>query len=195
VIFRYKRGQTPIDAAEADALIPALTAQAELDRWEEQNIIAGRHWALSKRTLNRFELLSEDFIFELHRRMFSDTWKWAGHVRLINKNLGVPFFGARPRLRQLLDDARYWRDKSVYPFDEFAMRLHHLLVQIHVFANGNGRHARLFIDALTAKAGEDERTWGSVSLVKPGQARTAYLEALHAADKGDYEPLIRFSRS
>ena len=192
--FKYKDGQTPIDAAEAEALIPALTTQGELNQWEEQNIIAGRQWALSKRAINQ-ELLSEDFILELHRRMFSDTWKWAGQVRTTDKNNGVPFFKVRPRLRQLIDDACYWRQKAVYPFDEFAMRVHHLLVQIHVFANGNGRHARLFIDALSIKAGEPERTWGSVNLVRPGEARAAYLEALRAADDGDYAPLMRFSRS
>ena len=195
MIFKYKPGQTPIDAAEAEALIPALTTQGELNRWEEQNIIAGRHWALSKRTLKRFELLSEDFIFELHRRMFNETWKWAGDIRTTDKNIGVPFFEVRPRLRQLIDDARYWREHAVYSFDEFAMRFHHQLVHIHMFPNGNGRHARLIVDALTIKASQPERTWGSAGLLKQSKARTEYLEALGAADGGDYEPLIRFSRS
>ena len=195
MIFKFKHGQTPIEAAEADALIPALTTQGELNRWEEQNIIAGRHWALSKRTLKRADLLSEDFILELHRKMFGDTWKWAGRIRATNKNRGVPFFEVRPRLRQLLGDAQYWSQEGVYSFDEFAMRVHHLLVRIHLFPNGNGRHARLLVDALTIKAGEPELTWGSVNLTEPGEARAAYLDALRAADNGDYTPLIRFCRS
>lgn len=195
MIFKYKPGQTPIDAAEADALLPALTTQGELNRWEEENIIAGRHWALSKKTLKRFELLSEDFIFELHRRMFADTWKWAGNARLTDKNIGVPFYLVRPELRKLVDDARHWRDEEIYSFDEFAMRFHHRLVQVHVFANGNGRHGRLVVDALTAKAAEPERTWGSLGLIKQSNARAEYLRALQAADAGDYQPLIRFSRS
>ncbi len=195
MIFKYKPGQTPIDAAEAEALIPALTTQGELNRWEEQNIFAGRHWALSKRTLNRFDLFSEEFIFELHRRMFNETWQWAGDPRITNKTIGVPYYEVRPRLRQLLEDVHYWDDQRVYPFDEFAMRFHHQLVQVHVFPNGNGRHARLVVDAIALKMSQPERTWGSTNLVRKSKARTAYLDALVAADKGDYEPLIRFSLS
>src|SRR5437016_2957676 len=128
MIFRYKEGQTPIDAAEADALIPPLTTQDELNEWEEQNIIAGRHWAFSRRVLNKIDPLSEEFLFELHRRMFDDTWKWAGQIRTRDKNIGVPFHRIRVCLRELLDDARYWRENKTYSFDEFAMRFHHRLV-------------------------------------------------------------------
>lgn len=195
MIFRYKAGQTPIDVAEAENLIPPLTTQAELNEWEEQNIIAGRHWALSKRMLKDAEPLSEQFLFELHRRMFNQTWKWAGEPRTRDKNIGVPFYKVRPCLRELLDDARYWRDNKTYGFEEFAMRLHHRLVQIHLFPNGNGRHARLAIDVIARKSGQPDLTWGDVNLAKPGEARAAYLAAIHAADAGDYQPLIKFSRS
>lgn len=193
MIFHYETGQTPIDAAEAEALIPPLTTQGELNEWEEQNIIAGREWAVSKRVLNKVEPLTEAFLLELHRRMFDGTWKWAGEIRTREKNIGVPFYKIRVSLRELLEDARYWRDHD--SFDEFAMRFHHRLVQIHLFPNGNGRHARLAADVIARKTGEADFTWGSVNLVKPGEARAAYLDALHAADGGDFQPLIKFSRS
>jgi Fic-DOC domain mobile mystery protein B len=193
MIFHYETGQTPIDAAEAEALIPPLTTQGELNEWEEQNIIAGREWAVSKRVLNKVEPLTEAFLLELHRRMFDGTWKWAGEIRTREKNIGVSFYKIRVSLRELLEDARYWRDHD--SFDEFAMRLHHRLVQIHLFPNGNGRHARLAVDVIARKTGGTDFTWGSVSLVKPGEARAAYLDALHAADGGDLQPLIKFSRS
>ncbi|HCP92212.1 MAG TPA: mobile mystery protein B [Spartobacteria bacterium] len=185
----------PIDAAEAEDLIPPLTAQAELNEWEEQNIIAGRHWALSKRVHSQAEPLSEDFLFKLHRRMFDDTWKRAGEIRTRDKNIGVPFYKIRVCLKELLDDARYWRDNRTYSFDEFAMRFHHRLVQIHLFPNGNGRHARLAVDVIARKSGQSDFSWGSVNLAKPGEARAAYLDAIHAADDGDYRPLVTFSRS
>jgi Fic-DOC domain mobile mystery protein B len=193
--FDDELGQTPIDAAEAEALIPPLTTQAELNEWEEQNIIGGRHWALSKRVLNKAEPLSEEFLFALHRRMFDGTWKWAGEIRTRDKNIGVPFYKIRACLRELLDDARYWRDNGTYSFDEFAMRFHHRLVQIHLFPNGNGRHARLAVDVIARKSGQPDFTWGSVNLAKPGEARAAYLTAIHAADDGDYQALIKFGRS
>jgi Fic-DOC domain mobile mystery protein B len=195
MIFRYEPGQTPIDAGEEEGLIPALTTQAELNEWEEQNNIAGRLWALSKRVLGQVEPLSEDFLFGLHRRMFSDTWKWAGEIRTRDKTLGVPFYKIRICLREFLDDARYWRDNKTYSFDEFAMRFHHRLVQIHLFPNGNGRHARLAVDVIARKSGHPDFSWGSENLARPGGARAAYLEAIHAADDGNYQPLITFSRS
>jgi len=37
-------------------------------------------------------------------------------------------------------------------------------------------------------------TWGSKNLVKQGEARTKYLEALRAADNNDYKLLIEFAR-
>lgn len=193
--LEYESGQTPIDAAEIEALIPPLTTQAELNEWEERNNFDGRHWALSKRVLNEAEPLSEEFVFELHRRMFGDTWKWAGEIRTRNKNIGVPFYKIRVCLRELQDDARYWRENRTYSFDEFAMRFHHRLVQIHLFPNGNGRHARLAVDVIARKSGQPDFTWGSLNLAKPGQARAAYLNAIHAADQGDLQPLIKFSRS
>lgn len=193
MIFQDEPGQTPIDAAEAEGLIPPLTTQAELNEWEEQNIVAAQAWALSKRVINKTELLSEGFLFELHRRMFEGTWKWAGELRTRDKNIGVPFYNIRPSLRQLLDDARYWRDH--HGFDEFAMRFHHRLVQIHLFSNGNGRHARLAVDVIARQSDKPAFSWGSANLTNPGQARAAYLEAIRAADGGDYDPLIKFSRS
>jgi Fic-DOC domain mobile mystery protein B len=195
MIFRYKPGQTPIDAAEADDLIPPLTTQDELNEWEEQNILEARHWALSKRVISRTEPLSEDFLFELHRRMLDSTWKWAGKIRTRDKNIGVPFHKIRVSLRKLLDDAQYWQLNKIYSFDELAMRFHHRLVQIHLFPNGNGRHARLAVDVIARKTGQPDFTWGSVNLIKPGEARAAYLNAIHTADAGDLRPLINFSRS
>ena len=38
-------------------------------------------------------------------------------------------------------------------------------------------------------------TWGRANLNERGDARNNYLEALRAADTGDYSPLFRFVRS
>jgi fido (protein-threonine AMPylation protein) len=55
------------------------------------------------------------------------------------------------QLRKLLDDAQYWIDNETYPPKELAARFHHKLVYIHLFPNGNGRHARIMADAILAK--------------------------------------------
>jgi Fic-DOC domain mobile mystery protein B len=95
----------------------------------------------------------------------------------------------------LCGDVRYWIENNTYPPDETAVRFHHRLTFIHLFPNGNGRHARLIADIFLIKLGRAAFTWGSASLVKEGEARTKYLEAIRAADKGDIQPLLKFARS
>jgi Fic-DOC domain mobile mystery protein B len=188
-------GQTPIDAAEAAELIPPLETQFQLNAWEQENIIHGREWAFSKRVLKRLDLLSESSLLELHKKMFGETWKWAGYFRKTEKNICVPFYRMPVDLRNLLDDARYWRQNDTFEPDEFAVRFHFRLVQIHLFPNGNGRHARLVADLLAEQLGRPIFSWGSADLTQGGDARQRYLEALSSADRGDYGPLLEFSRS
>jgi hypothetical protein len=38
-------------------------------------------------------------------------------------------------------------------------------------------------------------SWGRLNLVKPGESRQKYLEAIYAADAGDIKPLLEFARS
>jgi Fic-DOC domain mobile mystery protein B len=96
---------------------------------------------------------------------------------------------------QLFGDVRYWIESRTHSPDETALRFHHRLVFIHPFSNGNGRHARLIADVLITKLGRPSFTWGSVNLVKEGEARTRYLEAIRAADDGDIQSLLKFARS
>ena len=74
-------------------------------------------------------------------------------------------------------------------------RLVHRLVQIHPYPNGNGRHARLAADVLLARLGRPRFTWGSKKLVDSSETRTRYIDALRAADRHDYAPLLAFVRS
>ncbi|MBO0612478.1 Fic family protein [Thiothrix fructosivorans] len=79
--------------------------------------------------------------------------------------------------------------------DELAVRFHHQLVAIHPFPNGNGRHARLIADLLVQRLGMPRFSWGSVSLVDTGEVRSAYLEALRAADRHNMTLLLAFART
>ncbi len=108
---------------------------------------------------------------------------------------GIPVPDIRPRLADLLADARYWIDHSTYPPDEIAVRLHHRLTQIHPFANGNGRHARLMADALLFNLGQPRFSWGSADLRKRSEAREKYLAALREADGSKIAGLLVFVRS
>lgn len=188
-------GNTPLSPDEHAGLIPSLATQDELNQWERENIIAARAWALSRRRLKASDLFTEAYVRELHRRMFSDTWKWAGAYRRSAKNLGVPAHEIRDRIAVLLGNVQYWIEHHTYDLDEIAVRGHHELVVIHPFANGNGRHARLYADVIAAKFGRDEFSWGRDTMVAADPVRAAYLQALRAADRHEMLELLNFARS
>jgi Fic-DOC domain mobile mystery protein B len=98
-------------------------------------------------------------------------------------------------LRQLLDDVKAWIEYQSYAPDEIAVRLHHRLVHIHPFPNGNGRHARLMADLLIMRLGRERFSWGRESLREAGDVRGRYIAALKAADNHDMGPLLAFARS
>jgi len=94
------------------------------------------------------------------------------------------------------DDAAVWIGAGQMPPDEMAARLHHRLVSIHPFSNGNGRHARLMADLLLETVLRQPRfSWGSKNLARAGDARSIYISALRAADRFDMNPLVKFARS
>ena len=185
-------GATPIDPDEADGLLlDHVATRGELDELEEANIQDGLAWGLRSRK----KTLSEDFLYELHRRMFDAVWEWAGKVRLTDKTIGVDKNIVRPEVRKLVQDAAYWRDNEVYEPDELAVRFHHRLVSIHPFPNGNGRHARLMADFLVRELGQEPFSWGGGSLTNASNLRSGYISALRATDDGDIGPLLEFARS
>lgn len=116
-------------------------------------------------------------------------------TRKTEKSIGVDPARIGVDLRNLLEDVKAWQEFSTYPLDEQAARLHHRLVLIHPFSNGNGRHARLFTDAFLRYCGAQPFTWGSVNLVDASETRTTYINALRAADNKDYGPLMAFVRT
>ena len=185
---------TPLSPEELADLIPNLATKEELNEWERENILRGREWAVGDRT-SPSDMVSDEYVRKLHRKMFDETWKWAGDYRHTEKNIGVSVHEIRDRLMALFGDTRYWIDNGTYLTDEIAVRFHHRLVFIHPFPNGNGRHARLIADIIAMKLGRPAFTWGSANLVKEGEARTTYLEAIRAADDGDIQPLLNFARS
>lgn len=184
---------TPLSPEEIADLIPSLATKEELNEWERENILLAREWAIRDRTPPP-EMISDEYVRKLHLKMFDQTWNWAGQYRRTEKNLGVPAGEIRERLAALFGDVRYWIERGTYLPDELAIRFHHRLVFIHAFPNGNGRHARLMADVLVTKFGRSVFTWGSSDLIKPGEARARYLEAIHAADGGDLRPLLEFAR-
>lgn len=196
--LEYEDGQTPLDEDEKEGLLlPWVTTQGELNEVEQHNIEHAMQWTMKRRKNFKVEeLLSEEFIRELHRRMFGDVWSWAGEFRKTNKNIGVDKFEISVALRMLLEDCKFWIENKTFSNDEIAIRFSHRIVAIHCFPNGNGRHSRLIADIIIEHLfGGDVFTWGEKNLIEAGKERATYLEAIRAADNGDYVLLIKFARS
>lgn len=183
---------TPLAPEEKRDLIPAHIAyRSELNAAEQANIVHGQEWAMRRRR----KILDERFLLALHRQMFGDVWRWAGRYRTSERNLGVAVWQIAVDMRALIDDARTWIAQASYPRDEIAVRLHHRLVWIHPFANGNGRHARLVADLLVMQHGGERFSWGRASLYSASELRQRYITALREADRYDLAALVAFARS
>jgi Fic-DOC domain mobile mystery protein B len=190
--FNYPEGATPLEYEELAQLIPNhITTQEELNAWEERNILVAQEWAFKQK-----EILSVEFIKQLHEHMFNKTWKWAGQFRKSDKNIGIHWPQIYSQTKELCDDVQYQIEHNTYSKDEIAVRFHHRLVFIHPFPNGNGRHARLMADLLITQQGEQRFSWGMYQdLYKATPIRKQYIEALQRADRGDYSKLLEFVRS
>ncbi len=183
-------GATPLDPDELAGLrLDSIETRDDLNRVEQANIIDGLQWLNRQRNP---DILSEQFLRELHRQLFGQVWNWAGTFRRTEKNIGVDPLQIAVELRNLLDDVQAQIEFKSFPPREIALRFHHRLVKIHLFANGNGRHARIAADALL------HRIWNAPpiqwiatgNLGRESAQRSRYIQALRAADGHDYSTLL-----
>jgi Fic-DOC domain mobile mystery protein B len=169
-----------------------IATREELNRFEQDNIAEALQWL---GTRHRHDILTERFTKTLHRKMFGKVWKWAGTFRRSDKNIGVDWKHIAVHAHNLLEDVKYWVEHETYEPDEIAVRFHHRLVWIHLFPNGNGRHARLMTDVLVMNVLKREPfTWNGENIDRGDQARGRYITALRKADGGDYSLLLEYVR-
>jgi Fic-DOC domain mobile mystery protein B len=188
----FAEGQTPLNTDELLGLIPPITRHNELNELEQLNIIAAEGSLFARRPPTA--LLDEKYILRVHKRMFGEVWRWAGKFRSSDKNIGCPWPALPVELRMLLGDVKFWIEAEIYLPDEIGVRFHHRLVAIHLFPNGNGRHARMMADLLAVRLGRPRFSWGSTHLDKAGDVRRRYIDALRATDNHDIAPLLIFAR-
>lgn len=194
--LEYKDAQTPIDEDEKEGLlIKTITTHGELDEHEQLNIEKAVEWMIHTK-FNSNKIITEEFIKEVHKKMFGNVWKWAGKFRRSEKNIGVEWIDIGAESKHLLDDAKYWIENKTYSPDEIAIRFKHRLVNIHCFPNGNGRHSRLMADIIIESIfGKDVFTWNHSNMVKPDETREKYIAAIREGDNGNIKPLIEFARN
>lgn len=195
-LFQEPDNATPLTPEEREGLLQSwITHRADLNEAEQENIVKGALWARRSRGSTVDAMLSDGFVRALHKRMFGEVWKWAGSYPQTERNIGIDAYRIQNELGNLFDDVRYWVEHKTFTPDEIAIRLHHRLVAIHPFPNGNGRHARLMADLLIERLGGEPFSWGGGSLADVGELRARYIAALRATDNHDIAPLLAFARS
>jgi len=192
--IEYPDGATPLDEDYRQDLIPDIQLQAELNEFEQKNIVEALMWASHNSRFSKV-LLSSQGLCELHRRMFDSTWRWAGRYRRRDTTIGIAWHQIPENIVLICQDAEYWVANHVYDWNELVVRFHHRLVTIHPFPNGNGRHARLVANLMLGYNGQPVLPWGGAHLEKKGKARSEYISALQEADRFSYDRLICFASS
>lgn len=194
--LNFNKDGTILSDKEKDGLlIPTITTREELDEFEQQNIEKAVEFYLLRRKYKAEAILTEKYVFNVHKRMLGDVWDWAGTIRKTNKNLGIDLFQISPRLHQLLENCKYWIEHKTFSEEEIALRFKHEIVSIHVFPNGNGRHSRLMGDIIMKHIFKKPIfSWGQKDLVYKNEVRDNYIDALRKADNGDFTSLLGFSK-
>lgn len=190
-IFENADGATPID--DISELIPThITTKADLNEWEAANILKATRKYLGSKRKNEIDVT---WIKKVHKDMFGETWKWSGEFRKKNFNIGINWQNISEQIKILVDDISYWKTlKNGIEVFEQSVRIHHRLVKIHPFVNGNGRHARLVSDIFLFNHGQPLPTLPSEKLIKETNIRNDYIKALKDADNGDFNRLIKFTK-
>jgi Fic-DOC domain mobile mystery protein B len=164
----------------------------ELDELEDVNIQNGLEWLNRQKT---DDYLSIDFICKLHEKLFSDVWKWAGKFRTAEVNISkYRPYDVGPQLKNFFEDAKVWITSGQMSWDEISAEMHHRLVTIHPFPNGNGRTTRIYTEYVQKRNNQEVTSWNAALAHQPKRRRESYIKALRDADKGDFTLLIEFMK-
>ena len=134
--------------------------------------------------------ISEHLIRSMHQLIMQETDKeWAG----VYRNANVIISGADYIPPDALEVAHKMKEligwikdnKSNLHIVELAALLHHKLVYIHPFFDGNGRISRIIMNLLLMQYG-----FPLVIILK--NDRKKYYNVLSQADKENYKPLVQF---
>jgi len=130
---------------------------------------------------------SQEVIQQIHdivtKGLLKDSGKYrTGNVRIIGSSISPPSF---EKIIPLMDDyIRSIKNLSLHPLKKAAI-IHHRLVFIHPFYDGNGRVARLATNLFFMQE-------GFPPMVLKQEQRKIYYHGLHQADNGNITPLAMF---
>lgn len=185
-------GETPLD--DTSGLLAPITTREELDAVEFEGVTRATTKYLLRTPSDHTAMFTMAWLLRVHHEMFARVWTWAGQIRRSNKNVGVDKSQIREQLKLFEQDYRHWLQAALDP-EELTARVHHRLVWIHPFENGNGRWARLVTNIHCKKYGQALIQWPESTLIERSNLREKYLKALRAADGQDFRALVAFHRS
>jgi Fic-DOC domain mobile mystery protein B len=191
--FETSPGATPLQPEDLEGLIPRdLESKQQLDEHEAENILQAEVWS-ALQIWTPEKLLSSSMIRRCHKELFGKTWRWAGTYRKRETSIGVAPEQISVLTEQLIGNTLYQINESSEETKVVIARLHHQLVSIHLFPNGNGRHARFVCNILASALSQELPTWGAKTLIAGPSSRQKYLSALRKADTtGELELLVNF---
>ena len=106
---------------------------------------------MSERRSGSLVALSEDAARDVLKRLYGKVWNRAGACRMTGKKVGMPIRSISTGMRPILDDARNWHQTETCEPPENKARIHHELVRVRPFANGDGRRAGIMADIHLAR--------------------------------------------
>ena len=150
-------GETPLSGDELDALLAHVVdtlgppvSKADIFDLESailQDVAEGLITDVFNGDLTLDELLTDQFLRDLHRQLYGDIWTWAGRWRSREINLGVAPEQIAVDLRTTMDNIRYrWGNTKDWTARELGIAAHAEGVRVHPFTDGNGRATRLHAD-------------------------------------------------
>ena len=185
-------GKTPL--TDFGGLLVDVHTRDELNALEFLNVNKAHEKYLLRRPSEKKAPFTYVWFLKVHCEMYGDVWAWAGAIRKSNKNIGIDKSQVRETLKSLEKDYHVWVGSKMDP-NEVAARLHHRLVLIHPFENGNGRWARLITNIYLRQKDLPLILWPEKEFLEQGNVRKQYLDALRKADEHDLKPLIDLQKT
>jgi len=187
-------GATPLTVEDREGLIPEhITTREELNALEFANINEVYLKYLAGKPSATKAPFTVEWLRKVHREMFGQIWKWAGQFRRRDLNVGVQVHHIASELKKFESDLKVW-ERHKHGVLEIAAKIHHRLVWIHPFRNGNGRWARLASNIYLKREDERLTSWPEKELFIGGGFRKKYIQALQKADQGDIAGLMKLHR-
>ena len=186
---KIPEGATPVGEDDRDGLISSgVKTREQLNALEFSNISEAALKYLASPPSEKKAPFTALWLKELHREMFGAVWKWAGQFRTTELSVGVPVYTVSQEIKQFEGDYQTWIKEKIRE-SEIEARIHHKLVWIHPFRNGNGRWARLAVNIFLMQKQKHLILWPEDEIFIGKTFRREYIKALQAADQGDIRKL------